>query len=131
MVNQELETKGRKYHVLPSFGTCCRELGGLKLTTVCACVCSFCSVPLGCNHTVQVLCTLTMFACLRILEKIVKVFIWKFLLSVTVCHSRILLECQEFCNLLSYYCMYLHFSPELSLSAAKWNSILSCTPYPA
>ena len=28
MINQEFKAQGTKYHVLPNFGICCRELGG-------------------------------------------------------------------------------------------------------
>ena len=38
------KTQGTKYQVLPNFGICCRELGGLKVASFCACVRSFCSV---------------------------------------------------------------------------------------
>ena len=44
MTNQELKAIGRKYQVLPNFEICCRELGGLKVTSCRACVYSFCSV---------------------------------------------------------------------------------------
>ena len=43
-INQELKAQGTKYQVLPNFGTCCRELGALKATSIRACVRSFCSV---------------------------------------------------------------------------------------
>ena len=44
MINQEFKAQGTKYQVLPNFGTCCRELGAFRVTTIPACVCSFCSV---------------------------------------------------------------------------------------
>ena len=44
MINQEFKAKGTKYHVLPNFGICCRELGGLKVVSFRPCVRSFCSV---------------------------------------------------------------------------------------
>ena len=31
MINQEFKAMGRKFQVLPNFGICCRELGGLKI----------------------------------------------------------------------------------------------------
>ena len=44
MINQDFKAQGTKYQVLPNLGICCRELAGLKVTSFCACVCSFCSV---------------------------------------------------------------------------------------
>ena len=44
MINQEVKVLGRKYLVLPSFGICCREPMGLKVTSFRACMRSFCSV---------------------------------------------------------------------------------------
>ena len=44
MINQEFKAQGTKYQVLPNFGTCCRELGELKVTSFRACMRSFCSV---------------------------------------------------------------------------------------
>ena len=46
MINQEFKAGGRKYQVLPNFGLCCGELGGLKCMSFRACVHSFCSVAL-------------------------------------------------------------------------------------
>ena len=43
-INQEFKAQGTKYQVLPNFGICCRELGGIKVTSSCACMRSFCSV---------------------------------------------------------------------------------------
>ena len=42
--NREFKVQGRKYQVLPNFGICYRELGGLKVARFCACMRSFCSV---------------------------------------------------------------------------------------
>ena len=36
MINQEFKAQGTKYQVL-NFGICCRELGGLKVTSFHAC----------------------------------------------------------------------------------------------
>ena len=46
MINQEFMDvcKGRKYQVLPNFGILYRELGALKVTSLRACVHSFCFV---------------------------------------------------------------------------------------
>ena len=44
MMNQEFKAHGTKYQVLPNFGICCKELGGIKVTSFRACVRSFCSV---------------------------------------------------------------------------------------
>ena len=49
ILNQEFKALGTKYQVLPNFGTCARELGGLKVTSFRACVRSFCSVDLQTN----------------------------------------------------------------------------------
>ena len=37
--------------MLPNFRICCRELGGLKVTSFCACVRSLCSVELTTNFS--------------------------------------------------------------------------------
>ena len=44
MISQEFKVQGTKYQVLPNFGICCRELGGLKVMSFLASVRSFCSV---------------------------------------------------------------------------------------
>ena len=44
MMNQEFKAIGRNYGVLPNFGICYRELGGLKVVSFHACVRSFCYV---------------------------------------------------------------------------------------
>ena len=49
-INQEFNTQGTKYQVLPNFGIGCRELGALKVTSFRACVRSFCSVYWLLNH---------------------------------------------------------------------------------
>ena len=46
VVSQEIKAEGTKYELLPNFGICCREQGGLKVTSFCACVRSFCSLAL-------------------------------------------------------------------------------------
>ena len=46
MINQEFKVQGTKYQVLSNFGICCRELGGLEVTSFGTCVHSFCSVLL-------------------------------------------------------------------------------------
>ena len=43
-INQEFKAQGTKYQVLLNFRICCRELGGLRVTSFRACVRSFCSV---------------------------------------------------------------------------------------
>ena len=44
MINQEFKAQRTKYQVLPNFAICRRELRVLKVTSICACVRSFCFV---------------------------------------------------------------------------------------
>ena len=43
-INEEFKAQGPNLQVLPNFGICCRELARLKVTSLRACVRSFCSV---------------------------------------------------------------------------------------
>ena len=47
MTNQKFKVQGRNYQVLFNFGIYCRKLGGLKVTSFCACMHSFRSVENG------------------------------------------------------------------------------------
>ena len=43
MIKQEFKGQGTKYQVFPNIGNDCRELGGLKVTSICACMSNFCT----------------------------------------------------------------------------------------